>query len=164
MTNQPQWKTVANLGDVNPVEYGGLFVHVDETGVYSPELEKIEPPCDDEADDATWGVYRVCLDRCTFVNGILSDNQFHPESMAWFGFRAPDRPQDDCITNCAQSMGIDVDELIRLLCSEDPVELAGGYRCVLDYWGWENGDAYPLELTRDEITSRCDKYLNIAVK
>lgn len=155
--SQPIWNTVANLGDVNPVEHGGLFVHMDTTGVYDPELEKIEPPVDDET---TWTVYRVSLDRCTFENGILSDNKYHPESMAWFGFRRKDRPQDSCITGCADSMGMEVDELIRLLCSDNPVELAQGYRCILDYWGWDNGDSYPLQLTKAEVEERCASRLS----
>jgi hypothetical protein len=38
MTNQPSWKVIANLGDATPLEYGGAFLKVDETGVYCPEL------------------------------------------------------------------------------------------------------------------------------
>ena len=38
MTNQPSWKVIANLGDATPLEYGGAFLLVDETGVYCPEL------------------------------------------------------------------------------------------------------------------------------
>jgi hypothetical protein len=38
MTNQPVWKCIANLGDTTPLEYGGAFLLVDETGVYDPEL------------------------------------------------------------------------------------------------------------------------------
>ncbi|NCC40917.1 MAG: hypothetical protein EOM21_16010 [Gammaproteobacteria bacterium] len=38
MTNQPVWKVIHNLGDATPLEYGGAFLLVDETGVYAPEL------------------------------------------------------------------------------------------------------------------------------
>lgn len=37
-SNQPVWKFVANPGDANPIDHGGLFVLVDETGVYPPEM------------------------------------------------------------------------------------------------------------------------------
>lgn len=46
MTNQPVWKLLANLGDVNPVDHGGLFVYQDLTGVYPEECEKLVSPAD----------------------------------------------------------------------------------------------------------------------
>lgn len=44
MTNQPSWKLLTNLGDVTPLEYGGAFLLVDETGVYDSELVVWEEP------------------------------------------------------------------------------------------------------------------------
>lgn len=32
-TRQPLWTRIANLGDVNPIEYGGFFVYVDRRGL-----------------------------------------------------------------------------------------------------------------------------------
>ena len=32
--SQPKWEYVANLGDTSPLEYGGLFLYRDTTGVY----------------------------------------------------------------------------------------------------------------------------------
>ena len=153
VTNQPKWKLAANLGDVNPVDYGGLFVFTDETGVYPPEMARLEPPADDD-DSGVWELLRVTLDRCTdSMNGdrrIISDNKYHPEMQAWFGFRDADRPQDSCITDVARSSDIALDDLIGLLCSDDPLRLAEGYRAILDYHGWDNGDAYPLTMARVE--------------
>ena len=40
-TKQPKWKLIAQLGDVNPIDYGGYFIYEDETGVYPPEGEKL---------------------------------------------------------------------------------------------------------------------------
>src|SRR5215475_15130359 len=86
-TKQPKWRRVANLGDVNPVEYGGYFIDVDETGVYAPEATWLEAP-DDEPEDAaseSWTAYRFILEQCTqSIDGVLSDNQYHPEAPAWF--------------------------------------------------------------------------------
>ncbi len=45
--DQPKWKLLANLGDANPIDYGGYFVYRDETGVYRDEAEKLISP--DEA-------------------------------------------------------------------------------------------------------------------
>lgn len=46
--SQPVWKYLGNLGDRHPIEYGGLFVYKDTTGVYGFEMEKLEEPCDDD--------------------------------------------------------------------------------------------------------------------
>lgn len=57
MTQQPQWRCIANLGDVNPIEHGGAFLYIDMTGVYAPELEVWQPH-----DDSDYGYsYRVCM-------------------------------------------------------------------------------------------------------
>ena len=60
--SQPKWKKIANLGDVNPLDHGGLFVLIDETGVYPPEMERLEPPCDDDP-EGQYEVFRVVLER-----------------------------------------------------------------------------------------------------
>lgn len=78
-TQQPTWKLIANLGDVHPIDYGGYFVYVDETGTYEAEAELLEVP---EDEDRTYRVYRFILDRCTLTNGVLSDNKFHPDHPA----------------------------------------------------------------------------------
>jgi hypothetical protein len=43
-TNQPSWKCICNLGDATPLEYGGAFLMIDETGVYDPELVVWDEP------------------------------------------------------------------------------------------------------------------------
>ena len=53
--SQPQWKLVAQLGDVHPIDYGGCFVYVDETGVYDPEMEILDSP---DNDNGTWTIHR----------------------------------------------------------------------------------------------------------
>lgn len=45
--SQPIWEYVTNLGDASPLEYSGLFLYHDTTGVYGYELEKLDEPCDD---------------------------------------------------------------------------------------------------------------------
>jgi len=138
--SQPQWKCVANLGDVDPMEHGGLLVFIDETGEYPPEVEKIEPDV-----NGKWQVHRALLEPCTFIDGVLSDNPFHPDYPAWFA--------DDLASVCS-TMDVELDDLIRMFCSDDAVERAEGWRCVADYWGWENMDQYPLTLTRSEVEQR----------
>lgn len=80
--NQPKWKCIANLGDRNPVEHGGVFVYIDLTGVYCPEMEIWQPS--DTKDEGN--VYRVLLGECSLskTHGTLSDNQYHSDWNAWF--------------------------------------------------------------------------------
>jgi len=60
-TTQPQWKLIANLGDVDYINHGGFLVYEDTTGQYAPEVEVVEePPADLDMDcaicDGTGGV------------------------------------------------------------------------------------------------------------
>ena len=138
--SQPIWKFVANLGEATPLEYGGLFVYTDETGVYPPEMERLEP-----LENGKFDLRRVCLDPCTYEDGVLSDNSFHPTLDAWF---ADDL---DLIASC---IGVEHHSLVKQLTSADPVQLARGYEAIGDYHGWENLDEYPLTLTKAEVLER----------
>ncbi len=145
-TNQPVWKYIANLGDATPLEYGGLFVYVDTTGVYPPEAELlIEPEGDIDSPKARWEVRRFILENCTYQNGILSDNQFHPDYPVWFS-------KD--IDSLAPFIGMSQDELIALFVSADPCERAHAWRAIGDYFGFDNLDDYPNRYTREEIEAR----------
>lgn len=185
-TQQPVWKLIANLGDAHPLDYGGYFVYVDETGTYEPEAELLDVP--DERTNCpicagsgsyektdTWGhelsadcsacsgtghddtkaeyeIRRFPLTRCTIQNGILSDNKFHPDHMAWFGYRDTDRPQDSDLNDVARFA--DMPDIAELLCSENPIDRAHAYRAIGEYHGWDNLDSYPLTLTRAEAKAR----------
>lgn len=137
MTAQPQWRCVAQLGDANPLDYGGFWVFVDDTGVYPPEAEYYSPD-----DNRAW---RIVLDQCTHINGVLSDNRFHPELQAWFA---------DDLESVASCTGGDVATMRANLCSADAIRRALAYRDILSYHGWDNGDSCPLELTEQEAHKR----------
>ena len=155
--NQPKWKCVANLGDVNPIEHGGLFVFVDETGVYPPEAEKLYPPCDD-SDGKEWEVRRFVLEDCFYTDGILSDNQFHKDHPAWFAKpeeERKDRPQDTTyLRDMCESFDITETALIAMFLSDDPIQRAGAWCIVGDYHGYDNLDDYPLILDRKRVWGR----------
>lgn len=144
MSNQPKWKLVANLGDVNPLDYGGYFVYVDETGVYDPEAELLVEPSDDK-----YLVYRFPLERCHLIDAIdksVGDNKYHPRLTAWFS---------DSLASIAESA--DIPDIAKLLCSENPIDLAEAYHVIGNYHGFENLDSYPLTLTRAEAEARYSK-------
>lgn len=147
-TTQPTWRISANLGDANPLDYGGYFVMVDETGQYDPEAELLVPD-DDDGEEKRWTVYRFVLEPCTFTDGVLSDNAYHPESPAWFA---------DSLDRIASSVGMEHHSLTKILCSDDPIDRAQAYRAVGDYHGWENFDSDPLTFSgkagRKELAAR----------
>ena len=135
-TNQPKWKAVAQLGDVNPLDYGGYWVLVDTTGVYPAEGEWVE--VDEETNRLT--IRRFILDQCTFIDGVLSDNPYHPLHPAWFAD----------LEGVSSACGTPVAELRKLLCSDNPVERAHAYREIGCTHGFNNLDDYPIEMSQTE--------------
>jgi hypothetical protein len=144
-SNQPVWKLLDVLGDVNPIDHGGMLVYQDETGVYAPEAVVICALIKDYEDDPDrWIVYRFPLDRCTYVDGILSDNEFHPEHPAWFA---------NALGAVAVRSGLR--DLTTLLCSADPIERAQAYQAIGDCHGFINLDHEPVtDLDRSEMEAR----------
>ena len=142
-TKQPKWALLANLGDVNPIDHGGGFVYVDTTETYPPELEVLEV---DVCGADIWTVSRFCLDKCTYIDGVLSDNQFHPNHAAWF---AKD------VGKVASFIDVKTADLIEWLCSEDAQERARAYMALANWHGYANFDDYPLTFTdRMEVEKR----------
>lgn len=130
---QPAWKLFANLGDVNPLDYGGLFVYVDETGVYCPEMERLEV-LDSETDsdipegETHWEVRRI----------LLENLDAESVTREWFY---------DSLTDVASYINCTKDAIVADLISADPAKRAFAWRAILDYHGWDNGDSYPVVLT-----------------
>lgn len=169
---QPNWECLANFGDCSFLEHGGAFVYSDLTGVYAPELEILEvhegelelvnqlefelgndspsgfqmDRMEKERDSIEpYTVYRVFCDRCTYIDGILSDNRFYPKHPAWFA---------DKLELAASSCGMDVTQLRHRLCSSDPIELAKGYHVLIRNFGAYEFDQYPITLNRVEAEKR----------
>lgn len=160
---QPDWEFVANLGDANPIDHDGYFVYRDKTGVYTEEAELLVVVGDNEGEAREWKVYRFLLERCTWIDGVLSDNEYHPETSAWFASTDREmtaRPQDTTgFRELANHYDLGVEELAAMFCSEDPIPRAIAYRYVGDYHGWENFDSYPLTFThrRDVVQRYAEK-------
>lgn len=143
---------VTNLGDVNPLDYGGFFL-VERSGEGSEDYQSVEcvvieldNPDEQEEEKQQFTVYRFVPELCYFerdpnsgYQGVLSDNEYHKDMPAWF---ASDilRYRDD------------FDEFIDDITSENPDQRAIAYRDIGDYHGFDNLDNYPLQFTsRDEI-------------
>lgn len=158
MSNQPVWKMIANLGDANPLDHGGFFIYVDTTNVYPPEAVWLEITNESEEDEEelfTYREYRFPLEKCTYINGILSDNKFHPEIHAWWATpesQLSKRPQD---TTYLSKMTDDPEKLIQMFCSDDPTQRALAYREIGEHHGFDNLDHDPLEnLSRMQAEER----------
>lgn len=155
-TRQPEWKFIANLGDRDPVNHGGLFLYEDATGVYPAEMERLER--ENDRDDSKFQVHRVVLDRCKEVQSerdkpYLVSHDYDPswphplpQYEEWFA---------EDLAKVADSMDTTESELRDQLCSADSKERANAYRCILDYHGWENEDSDPLTLESiDDVEDR----------
>lgn len=133
-TRQPIWTLVANLGDASPFEYGGYFVYRDETGIYAPEADYLWIN-DDVHGKPCAQLHRFILEPCTFIDGVLSDNPFHPTHPVWFA---------DKLADIAQTCDVAELDLLRMFTSSDPLDRAHAWRSVGEYHGFDNLDAYPL--------------------
>lgn len=133
---------VLNLGDVDYLEYGGWLVYDHPPDAVFAEV--IEPPCDDGPEE--WTVYRFDLDQCTHVNGVLSDNPYHPEAAAWFG-------SPDDLASIAKTMDYPdgAERLIHDLCSGTTGRLADAYHAIVGYFGAYEFDQYPETFNRCQI-------------
>ena len=141
MSYQPKWQLVENIGDVNPFDHGGFFIFKDLTGRYDLEALIIDP---DEAEEDLVYVDRVLLEKCYFTNGVLSDNKYHLDIEAWF-FEDLDRV-------CSYA-GMDKEDMINNLCSDDPTDRGWAYKALIGYHGSVNfgGDGLYKESRKDII-------------
>ena len=136
--SQPKWRRIANMGDQgNFAEYGGMLVYKDTTGVYGYEAEYWD--CEDHR------AYRFSLDKCTYVDGILSDNPYHPAHKVWYA---------DELESIASTVGTTPEELIKDLTSDNPLERARAYENLGHHSGFFNLNQYPLILTQVEANKR----------
>jgi len=143
-TKQPKWKLLANLGDADPIDYGGYFVYIDETGVYPPEGERLEVI---DEDKPTWEILRFSLDQCKLVTDkdghtwlvSFNYNETWPHPVAayheWFA---------EDLARVASYTGQPVEELRAQFCSDGPLIRARAYEAIGDYHGFDNLDSYPL--------------------
>jgi len=153
--SQPVWECIGQLGDANPIDYGGYWIFRDTTGVYSPEGELLIAP---DEENGEYKIYRFDLEKCTFIDGILSDNKFHPDKSAWWAKTEAERkvrPQDTTyLKNIADFTDMEVEDLVSDFCSDDILDRARAYQSVGDYHGFDNLDHDPLTMTLRAVKAR----------
>lgn len=135
-------RCIIQFGDVHPLDYGGTWVLIDDGG--RVEVECLVVP---DTDRGKYLAYRFTADQCTYHNGVLSDNPFHPSFPAWFA-SGIENVQGCCGT----------EPLIESLCSADPITRAESYLSLASYYGLHEFDSYPLELNRREAVARYNQH------
>lgn len=123
----------------------GWILYVDDNGSYHCEYMDIIHDVSHNEENNRYIVHRFDIDRCTFINGILSDNPFHPELPAWF---ADGKGVDDVAKCC------DHEDIVEDICSEDPKARCRAWISIGSYHGFYNLDSYPLGLTQAEVDKR----------
>jgi hypothetical protein len=126
-------KTLANLGDVNPLDHGGFLVRSDG------EIVVIEP----NEEDRKIEVHRFSNTLCYPIRGGgVSDNEFHKDMHAWFS---------------GSLRVLDHEDIEADLCSDEPVTRARAYQSIAWYHGLVNFDGEPVTLTR----TKCRRMYNL---
>lgn len=137
---------IGHLGDVNPVEHNGAVVLVDPEFPDRPELEVIVNLSESGATgDNHIKIFRFEIRRCTFVDGVLSDNEYHPEHPAWFAKHI------ESVEHCN---GYEAGHLVEALCSEDLMARAQAYYDLLHFFGEEEFDSDPVLMSEKEAEHR----------
>lgn len=113
-------------------------LRVDTSGVYPPELDVYEEYAD------FWQKFTVLVEPCFYTDGVLSDNQFHKDSPAWFA---------DELDMVAEFSSTTKEALIAALTSDNPVERSQAYEAIGNYFGFDNFDSYPVRMTEDEVNA-----------
>ncbi len=159
-TQQPNWELVGNLGDVNVKNHGGFLVYRDTTGVYQPEVELYEANEDETGGTA----YRFVLERPRFKtltekgkqSGFISSRELptseRNDTWHWYNEWFVDK-----LDSVAETCGTTKFQLLRGLFSNNPMARASAYRDIVEYFGPDEFDSYPLALTEDEAIERYSK-------
>jgi len=125
-----KFRNIGSIGDVNPIDYGGGFIlRFPKDPVLT--LVYIEPPDDDtdlESPEARWTIYTVLLespgDWCNW------EDVAHTTSGDAATYRA------------------------SFADGADPRHTAMAIEDAARFYGWENFDSYPSQLTKGEVNKR----------
>lgn len=152
-------------------------LRIDITNRYDPELDFFEEMYWDEQDEHGFEVHTVLLERykiwpqTAFPRDLFrSEWRGHGEPVArrrstdvlvpfkydpetWKGGPEDREPWFD-LSSVANSAGMDVNELVEWLCSDDPRELAGAYEMLVGHYGKSEFDSYPIQFDNEEQLDR----------
>lgn len=181
VTQQPDWEFIANLGDMNPLEYGGYFIYKDKTGVYPERADVILPPSEHMTGETLNEIYRIEIERLKLVEGYLVPVRYRrdwnltfPQPKSKRGGVLEWRPEDienklhaqrfaawfqEHLESVSSSSGTTKEELEIAFTSENPLERFEAYRMIGEYYGWEELGGEPIRRTQKEAEKRYAKEL-----
>ena len=154
-TQQPSYWCIENIGDADPLECGGGFVIVDRTGVYDPQLLILDViPYNEFEPYSLNSIVLEPLIRIKAEDGFhgLSDNKFHPDLPVWFG-------DTKSLQAIADFSGRPYYALLDSFLSSCPIERAFAYMDAVRYFGAENFNSEPREITHEKADALCDAML-----
>lgn len=133
---QPEWKIIGQLGDVNPLAYGGGILAKHAQGHYVLEYLRDSANMQDQDDvdelDLTYTVYSTHFDGDEDLTVTLD----------WAN-----------LAEVASSVGATVKEL-RAMAKGSPQDKALFIETVAGHYGWENIDSYPNTFTGHELATQ----------
>lgn len=125
--SQPDWRIYETLGD------RGLVL-VDISGVYAPVAEIVDD-WENEDGETRFIIHCFSLDKYTL--GMIAK--------AWFY---------EGLQGVANSSGTTKDELVEALRSDNIMDRLWAYENIGGYFGLDNFDSYPLDLSEEEMDER----------
>lgn len=133
-TKQPQYRIVYEFySDTNDM----TILEKDITGVYRPRLSYLE-----EMADGTFQLSRIDVEAHTFINGILSDNKYHPELPAWYAETA---------LKVFSEFEAGIETMVKLLCNDADIRAqAQAFSWIVEYYGTYEFDQYPVPMDAKE--------------
>lgn len=135
---------IAQIGDVNPIDYGGGFVFkCKDVGRPAHYVIEYTFGVDTDYDQESKHWERLTLYRVDIPEG---GEEF------WRHFNWTATPES--IRSVSRSMSIDEDELIALGTSSDPIQRARAIESIAGYYGWHELDTYPIEFSPSELRRR----------
>lgn len=131
-------KVISKVGDVTPEEYGGGAIIESKWGDLSLEWTHGAEDCPDvedpEEENPFLLVYSVPLDEPAITFATWVD-----------------------VEECAATVGMQPDELQRLMESSDPFEIARAYETIAATYGWFELDNYPINRSYKELQERWEE-------
>lgn len=159
-------RIVANLGDVNALDYGGFIVWSDGSCMLIDEpTERDTRDQDagenDEAND-TYQVYRFDAEYprwLAYVGGGSGSrvSRHHLEGSHLYGGNTWEHRDwwlmPEKVHSLCESAGITPMQFLRMALSTDVVQRACAYQAVANHWGAIELDCYPETFTRAQLVA-----------
>lgn len=156
-TLQPSYWCIANLGDVNPLQYGGKFVCIDRRGIYAPVMMILQEP---EGGGRNRLCYEIELERCFIVRDEkgemrgVGSNHYHANLTEWFGGYSD---LEDVANFAGYNSG---KALAELFASQNVLDRAQAYGSAVDYFGAHDFDQEPREFDNE----RAKDFISLMLK